>query len=301
MKKGIKAGIGIAIVAAIFGGGYWGVTSYIDSQSPRKVVKGTSGTAIHIEEVSFYEGLNKIYGKAYMPQDTLGRKPVVIYCHGLGQNGDESDALCRLAAGKGYVAYTFDFRSGGPASRSTELPGGMSVETERKDLETVVQRIRKEDFTDKGKVFLMGHSQGGLVAALVGSSFRREVAGMILIAPAFNLPDMGRERYPKVKDIADSTNFIAMVVGKRYFSDIRNLNPYKWLSRYDGDVLLIQGAADDIVPQSYADRAAEEFKNVDYKLLPGIGHTFNSSSARKQLPSLVGAYLDAHLDPSARK
>ena len=177
----------------------------------------------------------------------------------------------------------------------------MSVETERKDLETVVQRIRKEDFTDKGKVFLMGHSQGGLVAALVGSSFRREVAGMILIAPAFNLPDMGRERYPKVKDIADSTNFIAMVVGKRYFSDIRNLNPYKWLSRYDGDVLLIQGAADDIVPQSYADRAAEEFKNVDYKLLPGIGHTFNSSSARKQLHSLVGAYLDAHLDPSARK
>ena len=96
MKKGIKAGIGIAIVAAIFGGGYWGVTSYIDSQSPRKVVKGTSGTAIHIEEVSFYEGLNKIYGKAYMPQDTLGRKPVVIYCHGLGQNGDESDALCPL-------------------------------------------------------------------------------------------------------------------------------------------------------------------------------------------------------------
>lgn len=296
MKKGIKAGIGIAVVALLMGGGFFGVKTYLANQSPRKVVKSSDGTAIHIEEMSFYDGLSKIYGKAYMPQDTLGRKPVLIYCHGLGQNGDESDALCRLAAGKGYVAYTFDFRSGGPRSRSTDLPEGMSVETERKDLEMVLQRIRKESFTDKGKVFLMGHSQGGLVAGLVGSSFRREVAGLILIAPAFNLPDVGRERYPKVKDIADSTNFVGMVVGRRYFTDIRNLNPYKWLSRYDGDVLLIQGAADDLVPQSYADKAADEFRHVDYQVLPGVGHTFNAASARKQLHALVGAYLDAHRD-----
>lgn len=292
MKAIAKAGIGLAVAAALVGGGVWGVKAYLAHLSPRKVIK-TDGGIVHVEEMSFYEGLSKVFGKVYLPQDSTGRKPVLIYCHGLGQTGDESDALCRLAAGKGYVAYSFDFRSGSPRSRSSDLPAGMSVETERKDLELVLNRIRKESFTDKGKVFLMGHSQGGLVAALVGASFRREVAGMILLAPAFNIPDSGRELYPKPRDIADSTQFVTMVVGKRYFTDIRNLDPYKWLHRYDGDVLLVHGQADQVVPVSYSDRAAEIFQNVDYQVLPGVGHAF-TGAAGKKLNALVGAYLDAH-------
>ena len=294
MKKGSKILIIVAIIAALIGGGVAGVIVLLNNLSPRTVVKTHSGPNIHVEELSYFNGLEKIYGKVYLPQDTLGAKPVLICCAGLGTDSESWKGLCEKMAKKGWVTYSFDFRGGFPGSRSAGSVYDMSVKSEKADLEFVLQRIREEDFADPEHVYLIGHSQGALVAALVGAGFRREVAGMVLLAPAFNIPDLCAEKYPRNRDIPDSTFFINMNLGRKYFTDGKELNPYKWLGRYKNDVLILHGEDDTLVPISYAEKAAETFPNAELVRLPGVAHRFDGKVTAK-MHALVEAFLDKEL------
>ena len=292
MKKAPKILLIVLAVLAVLAVGLgFGVHYYLKSHSPRQVIVTRHSPNIYVEELSYFDGLDKIYGKVYKPQDTLGAKPLIIFCAGIGTNSDVWDETCRMAARKGMVAYTFDFRGGFPGSRSSGNPLDMSVKSERKDLEFVLKRLRREPFVDKDHVYLMGHSQGGLIAALVGAGYRKEVAGMVLLAPAFNIPEMCDRKYPRLRDIPDSTFFVNMFVGKEYFKEGKALDPYKWLHRYSGDVLIMHGTDDTLVPIEYSELAAQEFQNAELIRFEGTQHRFEGSDG-KRMREQLDKYLD---------
>ena len=289
-----KAAVSAATLA-ILAGALLGGIKYLQNQSPRQIVKTEGKQPVAVEELSYFNGKDKIFGKIYKPADSLGRHPAVVFCHGLAVNGDFGDAFCREAAGMGYVAYTFDFRGGSEDSRSTGDMTRMSILTQKADLETVLHRLRGEKFVDGNRIYLIGHSQGGLVASEAATEKHNGIAGMILLAPAFNIPDDGRARYPRLSDIRDTTYFGICTLGRLYYSDIHNLNPYKWLKKFKGDVLILQGTADTAVPQAYSEQAAEKFKNSTLEILEGGDHNF-SGAYRKQALSLIRDYLKGQLE-----
>ncbi len=293
MSMGTGKAIGLsAAVLAVLCGGIFGVFK-LTGESPREVIENES-SRIYVEELSFFDGHDRIRGTVYKPQDTTGRKPVLIYSHGLGQTGAEADGICRLAAGKGYVAYNFDFRGGGPSSRSSGETTQMSLMTEVRDLEFVIDRISGMDFAKKNRIFLIGHSMGGAVSALAAAGNPKKVEGAVLLAPALNLPDVGATMYRKAKNIPDTTFFVNMNVGRRFFEDMRGFDPYKRLRKFKGDVLIIQGSEDNLVNPVYAERASKEFRNSDYQLLTGVGHAFTGDAGTKMY-ALLGKYLDEHI------
>lgn len=286
--KGLITTLSAAIILSLLG---VGGSIYVKSLSPRKEIK-EEGVKIYVEGLSFYSGSDKIVGTVYKPQDTTGRKPAVIWCHDLGSDSKSSDQICRAIASKGYIAYAFDFRGGSPQSKSTGDPLKMSVITERKDLETVISKLRKESYVNDSRIYLGGYSQGGLIASL--ASGERGVKGLILLAPAFNIPDLSELQYPKNRQIKDSTDFAGtMVVGKTFITDAKSLKPYKGLSKFDGDVLIIHGSADQTVPLEYSQRAAEEFSHADLQVIEDAGHAFSGKTGTKAI-ELIGQYLDAH-------
>lgn len=292
MRKSVKAGIVIAVLVALITCISVGVKSYVHSLSPRKEYT-RNGNTIYVESLNYYVNNEQICGTVYKPQDSLGKKPLVIYCHGLGSTMKGSEKLCRMIAGKGYVAYAFDFRGGSPNSKSSGEPLDMTVQSEVEDLEAIISRIRKENFVNNKQIYLMGHSQGALVAALAAHK-EKGIKGLILLAPAFNLPDLAEEYYPKNRQIPDSTDFLnVMTVGKKYFTEAKGLKPYKNLSKFKGDVLIIHGSSDNLVPVKYATDAALEYKSVDMQVLDGIGHSFNGNDGDKMM-AIVGEYLDEH-------
>lgn len=281
-----------AAVAVVLVALFWGISALHHSRLPRKEFT-RDGTTVYVEELSYHIGNEKISGVVYKPQDSLGKKPTVIYCHGLGSTTRGSEKLCKMIASKGYVAYAFDFRGGSSKSKSSGNHLEMSAKTELEDLDEIIPRIRKEHFVNGKQIYLMGHSQGALVAAMAAPR-AKGVKGLILLAPAFNLPDMCEEVYPKNRQIPDSCEVLGiMTVGKRYFTDGKDLKPYKNLSRFRGDVLLIHGSSDKIVPIEYAARAVARFKSVDFQVLDGTGHSFNGADGDKMM-ELVGAYLERH-------
>lgn len=290
MTKGIKGLIKTLATVVVISLAAAGGSMYMKSLSPRKEIK-EEGVKIYVEGLSFYSGNDKIVGTVYKPQDTTGKKPVVIWCHDLGSDAKSADQICRTIAGKGYIAYAFDFRGGSPQSKSTGDPLQMSVLTEKKDLETVISKLRKESFVNSTRIYLGGFGQGALVATM--ASGEKGIRGMVLVSPTFNLPDMCELQYPKNRQIKDSTDFAGtMVVGKSYITDAKGLKPYKGISKFDGDVLIIHGSDDQTVPLEYSQRAEKEITNCKLQVIEGAGHAMSGKAGSKAI-EMISAYLEA--------
>ena len=173
----------------------------------------------------------------------------------------------------------------------------MSYDTEIEDLEAVLKRIKRLNGIDHSRVYLMGHSQGAVVASIVGCHNPDKVRGMILLAPSYNAGDLAMKIYPRLRNFRDSTWYVNMYVGPAYFKALKNFKPYDRMENFTGPVLLVHGTEDEFVPVAYSDKAAKIFPNVQYERLEGVGHAF-TGNAEKPMVDLVTAYLKEQLAES---
>jgi len=296
MKK-LIASLVSAIILSILA--FFGIRQ-MNSLSPRQTEKSESGSKVAIEELSYLNGDAKVFGKLYRPAEAalkgteMSRRkfPTVVFCHGLGMNCDYWHSWCRALAGKGIIAYTFDFQGGAMQNcRSTSDMMHMTPETEREDLAMVMQRLRKEKFVDKDSIYLVGHSLGGLVASQYASGDgKRLLKGLVLMAPAFNIHDDALALYPKAKEIKDTTILMGCTLGRDYFVSARKYDPYKWLHRFDKPVLILGAGSDDKVPAEYLEKAAEAFPDANLKMIDHGDHLF-TAMARKEALNAVEGFL----------
>lgn len=279
-------------------------TDSADQSSPGQDSPGAeaaAGTGSGMDTVYEYEsyelgarrGENDIYGQIYVPVNAGEKMPAVIISHGFGGNYRVGAPYAEELARRGYVAYCFDFCGGSPGSRSDGSTLGMSVFTGQADLEAVMEMIRGLDFVDKENLFLMGTSQGGAVSAITAADHPEEVRGLVLLYPAFILAERANELFESAEDIPDTYYFMWMDVGRAYFEPLIGYDIYADAARYESDVLILQGDADSIVPQSVAERAAQEYPSAELKILSGAGHGF-SGEHRQQAVEYILEYLNTH-------
>lgn len=262
---------------------------------------GSTGPQSDMEAVYEYEsyeltarrGENDIYGEIYVPADTGSKMPAVIISHGFGGSYQVGVPYAEELAQRGYVVYCFDFCGGAPGSRSDGSTLEMSLFTEQADLEAVIEMIRGLDFVDQEQLFLMGTSQGGAVSAITGAALQEEVRGMILLYPAFLLAGRANELFSDTEDIPDTYYFMWMEVGRAYFEPLIDYDIYADAARYEKDVLILHGDADNIVPLSVSERALEEYPSAELKVIPGAGHGFHGAD-REQAVEYILEYLSAH-------
>lgn len=236
---------------------------------------------------------HQIYGIVYIPRNTGGKMPAVIFSHGFGGTHSVGTQYAEALAQKGYVAYCFDFCGGSPGSRSDGSTLEMSLFTEQADLEAVISMIQELDYVDSENLFLIGTSQGGAVSAITGSAHPKEIRGMVLLYPAFVMVDNANALFPSVDKIPDTYYFMWMNVGRAYFEPLLGYDIYGEIAAYDRDVLLIHGDADGIVPLSYSERALEVYPSAELKIIPGGGHGFYGDDARQTIDYIL-EYLTFH-------
>ena len=163
----------------------------------------------------------------------------------------------------------------------------MSVLTEKSDLEDVLEAVRRIRGVDPDSVFLLGASQGGMVSALTAAAHPEQVKGMILYYPAFCIPDDWKKTYPSEEEIPDQREFWNMELGKIYFQDVRDLDPYEEIGRFEKKVLILHGDADDVVPVEYSKRAEACYPQAKLEILPGEGHGFCPAESRKAAKKIL--------------
>ena len=167
MKKVIVSLISALLVALL---GVIGLNIFKNA-SPRERVKAENGSRIIVEELSFYHGNDKIFGKVFKPADekgffpdSLGPRPVVIFFHEPLKTA-YPEGFVKALVPEGLIGYTTAFHK------------------KDKDVEFMVKKISKERFADSDRIYLVGDSFASEAVVKAAYKLKKAVSGLILIEP----------------------------------------------------------------------------------------------------------------------
>lgn len=230
---------------------------------------------MEVRNICFKREDKNIVGDLYLPDSLVNKEkyPVLILSHGFSGDRHHVHGYITKMVDQGYAVYAFDFCGGGYGGESDGKTTEMSVLTEKKDLEVVLEGIRKQPFCEK--VILWGESQGGFVSAITASDHVDEVDALVLYYPAFVLQDDAKNAYPNENDIPETYTIMNMEIGRIYNEDARSFDVYDVIGKYNKNVLLIHGTEDSIVPIEYAEKAVDTYDNVKYIVIEGAVHGFD--------------------------
>lgn len=258
-----------------------------------KVIEQTESYTVY--EQPFERDGMKIYGQVYIPSGDASQYPTTIIGHGFESSYSFTASYAEYLAKAGIAAYVFDFCGGSSHSESDGSMKDMSVLTERADMETVLNEILQYDFVDTDNVFLMGESQGGMVSALLAAKRSEDVKGLVLFYPALVIPDHARSNYSDASQVPENPTALGTMVGRRYFTDVIDMNVYDEIKGYEKDVLIVHGNSDNIVPISYSERAVEEYSSAQLLVIDGAGHGFAGSQLDDACNAAVD-FINSHIN-----
>ena len=162
--------------------------------------------AFKVEEQNFQRKGMKISGALFIP-DRASPVPLVILSHGFGGNRGGVKGYAESFAEHGIAAYIFDFIGGGNHIKSDGKMTEMSVLTEAEDLIVILDNLKADARFKPEQIFLLGESQGGFVSTYVAALRPADVAGLVLLYPAFVLHDdarRGKARLLRKRDAESS-------------------------------------------------------------------------------------------------
>ncbi|MBR1606748.1 MAG: alpha/beta fold hydrolase [Clostridia bacterium] len=207
-----------------------------------------------------------------------GPCPLVIVLHGFTSNKEKfhTVAACQAMREAGFATLRFDLYGHG------ESGGNFRDHTLYKWISntlTVLRYAQSLDFVTD--IYLSGHSQGGLTAALVGGMAPDWIKGLILRAPAFMIPRCAREgsmlghgfdplHIPEEAEIAPG-----LTLGGNYLRVAQTIRVEDAVDRFPGPVLLIHGDADAVVPVADSLKAAQRYHDCQLAVIPGESHHFD--------------------------
>lgn len=223
----------------------------------------------------------KIYGKLFLPEETDAPLPLVILSHGLGSDHRIMEPYAENFAENGFAAFVFDYIGGSEESMSDGSMTGMSVLTEAEDLSCILESFRSDSRFSEDEIFLFGGSQGGFISAYAAGKHPDEIAGLVLLYPAFNLQDICRTLVSDADEIPDSVVIGKHTVGSLYIRDMLTFDIYEVLRQYPGPVLLFHGTADPYVPLEYTQRAGQVLAVARVVIIEGAEHGFDGEDRNR--------------------
>lgn len=262
------------------------------TKSPERVTETTQEITYEYskESIEFYRDGQTIKGDLYVPVKE-GPLKLVILCHGLGGTRASVEDYAEAYAEKGIAACCFDFCGGGAMSESTGDMLSMSILTEAADLQFVFDQLKIDARFDPETIYLWGMSQGGIVATYVAAN-APDVAGLVLLCPAFMIPETVSELFPRGKNIPETYHYIGVTLGKKYAEDALKVDIYDLMQNYEGNVIIFHGTDDHIVLLKYSEKAAGTFPHASLYKVPGADHIFYDSDRETVIKQGVAFVLN---------
>ncbi|MCI7238841.1 MAG: alpha/beta fold hydrolase [Anaerococcus sp.] len=250
------------------------------------------------------------------PDDFVKDKkyPTAIFYHGFGgdRNGNTffRTTNARYLTDRGYVVVRFDF------SGTNESDGSfydMTVSREEEEALLIYNFVKIQSFVDKERIYLMGHSLGGVIASLVAHKVKPYK--ICLLAPA---SDMNNKDYLKVmfesiykdkiqseanedvkdlsfddlvKDVEDM-DIGGLRLNKKFLEDFLKKDIYKEASKYDGEVLIIRGDRDELVFRDSNVKLTESYPNAKYVEISDTNHDFTDENIRQEVFKIMYEFFE---------
>ncbi len=176
----------------------------------------------------------------------------------------------------------FDFNGHGESDGRFQ---DMTVVNEIADAEAVLAYARQ--LTGVKQIYLLGHSQGGVVASMLAGLYPEFIAKVILMAPAATLKSDAQKGVLQgaTYDPHQIPDWIQLPwgqlrVGGAYLRSAQVLPIYEVAQRYHGPVALFHGDQDTVVNPSASEKYQAVYENATLHVVQGADHGFQNGRAR---------------------
>jgi len=247
--------------------------------------------------------------------------PAVVLVHGSGpQDRDETIGPNKVfkdlawgLANRGVAVLRYD-------KRSLVAPLGVVTVTDEviDDAGAALGLIGSQDLVDPNKVFVLGHSLGGMLAPRIVRDHARAAGMIVLAGTARPIEDViveqitylkgadstdavaAREFAKRVRDpqlrAGDTVEFMGSPIPADYWLDLRGYRPEVLAATLKKPLLVLQGGRDYQVTQADFElwtQAVDGRPNARMELYPSLNHLFIAGEGR----SLPDEYLTpGHVD-----
>jgi alpha/beta superfamily hydrolase len=251
------------------------------------------------EHFEFFEWpiQNNSYIRGSMhPADTTGTNVWCIMCHGftghrLGPNY-LFVKMSRYLQSQGISTLRFDFRGSG---ESDGLFSSMNVETMEKDLSFVIDNLKTT--RKPSKLFLFGHSFGGLVAALACKSHSPD--GLILLSAVSDPPSIIERRKSQFVMAQEGSGLFQTGPHEIHISFLDTLlrsSPRECIAtNFKGKLLLIHGDEDATIPfeesKKYLETAQNAGIDTQMEMFKGTDHNYSTVADTIRLNELLATWI----------
>ncbi|ETT61755.1 alpha/beta fold hydrolase [Paenibacillus sp. FSL R7-277] len=220
------------------------------------------------------------------------RVPLAVICHGFVGSRIGVDRIfvkaARELAQDGYMVIRFDYAGCGESSGDY---GSEDMESMIGQTRAVLDYGISSADVDPQRVTLIGHSLGGAVALLTGVRDRRVKNLVLWSAVGYPFNDIvkivGRDAFDRsVK--SGSADYAGYSFTPVYFNSLAAFQPFQEAGKFSGDVLVIHGTSDDVIPVDYAFLYQKLFwtrpeGRCDKEIIFQGDHTFSSGPAQEQV------------------
>ncbi|MBQ7487524.1 MAG: alpha/beta hydrolase, partial [Clostridia bacterium] len=158
----------------------------------------------------------------------------------------------------------------------------------------VLDAFKNDPRIDPEQIILFGESQGGFVSTYTAGVRPEDIAGLIVLYPAYVLQDDSHNRNPDPQNGPEVSNFMGVRIGRIYDVDAQSFDIYQIMEAYKGKVLIVHGTADSIVPHAYSERARDTFSDAKLITIDGAGHGFYGAAmetAKQEAVSFIHEIL----------
>lgn len=260
-----------------------------------------------------------IYWQAWLPEPA---STVLLIAHGLGEHSGRYAHVAKHFSGRGYAVFALDHRGHG---QSAGKRGHVDRFTDYlADLD--ILRHRAADRCPGKKIFLLGHSLGGLIAAHFALAHPNELSGLITSSAAYKVVivanpvklALGRffSKYVPTLTMGNELdpNGVSRdpAVVKAYLEDplVHDRVSARWFTEFVAAIEQVQAQAPTLklpllVMQSGDDRlvapeGAKEFydrvgsADKTLKLWPGFYHEMFNEPEQAEVLKFTAEWLDGH-------
>ncbi len=235
------------------------------------------------------------------------------------QPGLENDSLRQLALGlaaRGVATLRFDKRGVGESAQAAPSEDRLRFDTYVQDGLSWLLRLRQE--APDVPVFLIGHSEGALVATMMAQEV--DVDGLVLLAaPGHRASDLIRRQLAQsglpealmqtaedtlrrleegelVDDVPQELMALFRPSVQPYLISWFAMDPRDELQKLDKPTLVVQGTNDLQVGVDSARRLAEAGPKVEVKIIEGVNHVLKNAPAERSANLATYSSIDPPVD-----
>lgn len=229
------------------------------------------------------------------------KKQVIVICHGFVGSRIGVDRLfvktARALAEQGHYVMRFDYAGCGESDGDY---GALGFDSMIDQTRTVLDYVCSLDCVDPAKVTLLGHSLGGAVALMTSVKDKRVKRLILWSAVGYPFNDIVRIVGRKGFDQAHtkgSTDYLGYTLKPVFFDSLMEHQPFQAAQRFGGDVLVVHGTSDDIIPVDYAFLYQKVFWTrgdsiCDKEIIFQANHTYSSHPHQQEAIEVTVNWLE---------